>query len=220
MTEENKDQQDHPLYKPRESWDSLIRSLAGAVPSVGTALGELLTVRWAKAREDRIAESFSYIADAIERLGEEKLDKDYVLSEEFQHTLFIAFDNIVREHRKKKRICFQNIVINAMTKKMTASRSQAEWFVDTLGRMSYFHLIGLGLLMKDAASGFLEEIKSEKEMQAVIGCLRDLQSAGFVNKVEIIDASSAMIIQHNMKNAALTSNGEDFISWISDPARD
>ncbi len=74
-----------PDNKLPESPDPVIRSLAGAIPFVGTAIGELLTYRLTKVKEERIAEAFNRISYLVTKLGEEKIDKAYVNSEEYQH---------------------------------------------------------------------------------------------------------------------------------------
>jgi len=211
------------LYQSEKNrWDSLIRSFAGTVPYAGTAIGELLTYKWTSIREKRLEEAFSQIACLIQEMGESKIDKQYLNSEGFQHLLIVCLEQIIREHREKKRECFVNLLVNAMKKEKDVAKDQAEWFADVLSRMSFFHILAFKLIkanQKERELIFNSLIKTQADRQALISCAKDLESAGFItNFPSVMFAINIYdIVDVVFQKLTLTKAGEAFINWISTP---
>lgn len=209
------------LFKPeRSNLDAWIRSAAGAIPWVGTAVGELLTYRWTQVREERLEEAFQEIARRIESLGEDKLDKTYVSSDAFMHILVICFEGLIREHDDRKRRFFVSLLVNSMTAEMKDKRSRADWFASVLGRMSYFHLLGFSLIVADVAqrARLLDDISSQQgDFRAVAACLKDLESAGFITDFPLAgDArTDKHIVLGIIQSVTLTTSGSEFVEWVS-----
>lgn len=204
------------------STDAWVRSLAGAVPWVGSAIGELLTRRWTRLREERLEQAFAEVSRQIGELGETKLDKEYVHSDGFLHILTICVESILREHDDRKRQFFVNLLINAMTKATLDQRSRAEWFASVLGRMSSFHLIGLSLVFAtpEQRSHVMKELDGQHgDFRAIAACLKDLESAGFIRDLPAPRAGTPdrAAVLDIVQKARLTESGTEYVRWLRSP---
>ena len=208
------------LYEETKGVESsILRSLAGLIPYIGTAIGELLTSSWTKIREKRLEEAFSRIASKINKIEKEKIDQQYVKSEEFQHLLITCLNQISNEYNKEKRHYFINVLVNSLkVDKNAEERALAEWFTGILQRVSDYHFIIFKLLSYSPSrrqKAFREMIKDKIARQAIFSCIRDLEGAGFITNVmykentlgrKVIDWSSIR----------LSPTGEKLVEWISD----
>ena len=206
---------------PRDEPDRILRALAGAVPWVGSAIGEALTVKYAEARERRLKEAFDTLGDVVRGLGNVKLDKAYIASEEFQQLLIACIENIQRESREEKRRAFVNIIANAMIRRLFSERTRAEWYAGVLGRQSYFHLLVLqevdGTDIEREA--ILSHFTDRGDRQALLGCAKDLTGAGFITEFDLphAEVNELETLRQLFRTVQLTANGAEYVKWLSRP---
>lgn len=216
-----KNSETHIALKTDKGLDALIRSATGAVPFIGTALGELLTIRWTMARNRRLQDVFDRLGQLIAELGESKLDKKYIESEDFQQLLIICLDAISRERRDAKRQAFVNILANAMTARAESDRTRGEWYAGVLSRQSYYHLVALRAIVStpEQRQQLIDSFDDSGDLRALIGCTKDLTGAGFI--FDYVDADPSVpertALEQIWNRAQLTSNGEEYVSWMSEP---
>lgn len=195
--------------------DSVIRGFAGAIPFIGTGIGEALTYNLKKKREERLKEAFDNMSKMLIKLGEEKIDKEYVESEEFQHLLVTSLELVMKTIDSEKRKSFSKLLVNSISiDKTDEERRHAEWFAETLGRMSYFHLLAFKIICsseKDRAK-LIADMK-EVDKTALLSCVSDLESAGFLS---FPFSTPRPLDMHMFKNTTLTTSGKDFVNWVLD----
>lgn len=66
-----------------KSTESLIRSILGAIPSIGTALNEAVFDRRARLKQERLEKFVTALAAALKVVESNKIDMAYIQSEEF-----------------------------------------------------------------------------------------------------------------------------------------
>ena len=189
---------------------AIIRGLSGTVPYIGPMIGEALTINYTKVREERLREAFDNISEMLMKLGEDKIDKDYVRTEDFQHLLIMTLESALKSKHSEKRKSFARILTNALSADMDdEKRRRAEWFAETLGRMSYYHILAFNILMSKERDELIAGL-SETDKNAVFSCLSDLKSAGFViYKGHLADKPDASYFN----SAELTEPGREFVRW-------
>lgn len=88
-----------------KSTESVVRSLLGAVPSIGTALNEAVFDLRARLKQERLERFVQDLADALQTLESEMIDVGYIQSEEFvdflEDVLIRATKVRAAEKRKK-----------------------------------------------------------------------------------------------------------------------
>ena len=79
--------------------------VAGAlslVPGVGSAVNEMMTKLAIRRTNERIKELFDYFVSEIRNIGDDKVDRDWFRSEEFQTLLFEALQQLHVTHDRDK----------------------------------------------------------------------------------------------------------------------
>jgi hypothetical protein len=79
--------------------------VAGAlslIPGVGSAINEMMTQLAIKRTNERIKELFEHFANKVRYIGEEKVDREWFRSEEFQTLLYEALQQLHVTHDRQK----------------------------------------------------------------------------------------------------------------------
>lgn len=122
-----------------QNWESLIRSFFGLTPFAGTALNELFFGNRSRKQQARVNEWVKSLASAIERISEEKLDKDYLRSEEFEDVFFSTLRRVANHGTKEKLQYFKNLLLNQV--RLKAEPSFIETFLMLISQLSSKQLL-------------------------------------------------------------------------------
>ena len=88
-----------------KSTESVVRSLLGAIPSIGTALNEAIFDLRARLKQERLEKFVGYLADSLQTLETDKIDVAYIQSAEFVDFLedvLIRAAKIRAEEKRRK----------------------------------------------------------------------------------------------------------------------
>ena len=88
-----------------KSTESVVRSILGAMPSIGTALNEAIFDLRARLKQERLEKFVEYLADSLQSLEHDKIDVAYIQSAEFIDFLedvLIRAAKVRAEEKRKK----------------------------------------------------------------------------------------------------------------------
>ena len=87
----------------KTSVESLIRGLIGAIPTVGTLLNEAIFEGRARLKQERLEKFVEYLADSLQTLDSDKIDRAYIQSEEFVDFLEDVLIRAAKVRAEEKR---------------------------------------------------------------------------------------------------------------------
>lgn len=79
-----------------------VAGVLSLIPGVGAAVTELMTELAIQRTNDRMREMFEHFAHRIREVGEDKVDREWFRSEEFQTLLYEAFQQLLVTHDRAK----------------------------------------------------------------------------------------------------------------------
>lgn len=82
--------------------ESMAVALAAQVPFVGEGIKEMLTQLSFRRTHERMRDMYEEMGQRIDEIGEEKIDKEFFKSEQFQTLLFEALRQLHTTHDKQK----------------------------------------------------------------------------------------------------------------------
>ena len=86
-----------------KSTESVVRSLLGAIPSIGTALNEAIFDLRARLKQERLEKFVGYLADSLQTLETDKIDVAYIQSAEFVDFLEDVLIRAAKVRAEEKR---------------------------------------------------------------------------------------------------------------------
>lgn len=215
---------DNPLSLYDQDSHSEVTALSAAlssIPHLGGPLATILSGAWTARRETRLKEAFARVASLMRYIDRDKVDWDYINSEEFGSLVMFCLERIATEHRQDRRTQYANLLTNSALCDSPSAKTQAEWFAESLSRMSPYHILAFraAQLSDPDLKQMLNQLKSlPGAWQAVLACLGDLRSAGYV-EFDIRLPVPAIIenLTELFSCARLTEIGSLFVAWIAEP---
>ena len=86
-----------------KSTESVVRSLLGVIPSIGTALNEAIFDLRARLKQERLEKFVGYLADSLQTLETDKIDVAYIQSAEFVDFLEDVLIRAAKVRAEEKR---------------------------------------------------------------------------------------------------------------------
>lgn len=86
-----------------KSTESVVRSLLGFIPSIGTALNEAVFDLRARLKQERLEKFVGYLADSLQTLESDKIDVAYIQSVEFVDFLEDVLVRAAKVRAEEKR---------------------------------------------------------------------------------------------------------------------
>lgn len=90
---------------------SAVKSVVGVVPWIGQALNEALFDCRGRIKQERLNAFFSDVAVRVEQLGEEKIDKQYITTDEFSDFIEQIAKRVADNRNQKKRSIYSSLLI-------------------------------------------------------------------------------------------------------------
>lgn len=113
-TRENQPGYQHHSDITREVVISIVKSSIGAIPWIGQVLNEALFECRARIQQERLNKFFTEVAADVSRLGEDKLDKEYLSTEEFSDYIESISRRVAENQNDGKRKQYRNVLMSAI----------------------------------------------------------------------------------------------------------
>lgn len=94
---------------------TILRMAVNAIPYIGGALDLLLSSKWNKIAEKRIEDFFEFVNEKIDTVEEEKINKDFLETEEFADILMECLRSSMKTRERNKIKNFSNILSHSIT---------------------------------------------------------------------------------------------------------
>ena len=213
------------LYEPVDGVAvTALGAALSAVPHIGGALTNILSGAWTKRKETRMREAFERVGSLLRLVDSSKVDWEYIRSEEFEGLVVLCLEHIVGEHRQDRRDLYAHILTNSVLRASPSAKTQAEWFAESLSRMSPYHMLAFKAtrMAETDLEGFLRDVAAQpgalQALQALQACAGDLRSAGYVEfdtRLPVPTIISNLVALFTW--ARLTEVGKLFVAWITEP---
>lgn len=90
-----------------------LRSLVNLIPTIGSSLDVIFTEKWNRIVAKRIESFFKYTQQEFEKIQEEKVNKEFIESEDFADLVVNCLSMSSKTRQKEKIKMFSNILKNA-----------------------------------------------------------------------------------------------------------
>lgn len=202
-----------------------LRTVIRNLPGIGQALDDLFAYKGSKILKKRINLFFKKTHEKLKKIDEEKIDKEYLESEEF----FYIFQRILRQvslsEEKEKVELFRNIFIKSI-KIDGASVYYKERFVNMLADLSIIHIEILKYYY-EREKVFLTEHRGSAQcftsfsaiVQKLNSLLSEFQVETFCKDLMRYNLVSDIAIgkyDYQEGHYRITANGRDFVDFISE----
>lgn len=132
---------------------NLLIGLTGAVPYIGGPLSMLLDKYIPERRQKRLFDFFDNLFFELEKIEEEKVNKNYLKSEEFGYLLEETTERIAKTYQKEKIEAYKNILLNSITDTET-SQDVKEIYLHLVDELTDYDLYVLKLIYNGFEVGF------------------------------------------------------------------
>ena len=115
-----KSEKSQPTYSQRSTVTrevviSIVKSSLSAVPWIGQALNEALFDFRARIQQERLNKFFTEVAEDVGRLNEEKIDKEYISTDEFSDYIESISKRVAENRSENKRARYRTILLSAIS---------------------------------------------------------------------------------------------------------
>jgi hypothetical protein len=90
-----------------------LRGAIGMVPYIGTMLNELLFDARSRLKQERLNAYLEGVAEDVEKLKEEAIDREFLASEKFSDLLEDVLIRVARSNSEQKRAHFRSLLVGA-----------------------------------------------------------------------------------------------------------
>ena len=101
----------------KESVIGLIKGAIGAIPFFGSAINEALFDIAGRIQQKRINEFVVQLTSQVNEIADNKIDEEYLKSEDFYDLTRIIFESVIRIKSKEKQTALSRVYLNAIQDK-------------------------------------------------------------------------------------------------------
>jgi hypothetical protein len=164
--------------------DALIpRLIIQSIPKIGGQLDTYFAWKGEQLQKERFEKFIYLLSEVLEKLDEEKMDKEFIESEEFNELFYEVSRQAIRSHQEEKLIYIRNIFINSLTPKYSKNFMKTS-FLDILSMLSDAHIAILKLLQDDKLVGELtpyeDLVEITPEIVEKINIIKDTKTASLL----------------------------------------
>lgn len=116
-----------------------LRSLVQIIPYVGGSLDTILSAEGNRIQKERFEKFLNELKEGMNKLNEQKIDKNFIKSEEFFSLFQITIEKVIRNYEKEKIQYFRNIFVNSV-KIGKSDTYYKEGFMNILANLSAVHI--------------------------------------------------------------------------------
>jgi hypothetical protein len=202
------------------------RSTIAAIPYAGSALLEIIDGLAQRRVQERLNCVLDEIKNRLHELGDEKIDREFFRSEEFQTLLFLLLERLHTTHDRDKLRMFGKALANASSTEFTAD--DKEEYIRVLRELS---ANDLKVLNHEYLKGWTPHIHNIDYAAEVLVSLSRLQGMGLVlehvkvrevpaggtgsGRLDARMAASNLLTQPARRTFALSEFGRRFLQFIS-----
>jgi len=122
---------------PGEHIFNIFKATLALLP-IGASIASLLTDYIPNSKFKRISEFAKQIAEDLKRLND-KINKDYIIKDEFAYMFEQAFRGVAQNYQKDKIEAFRGILINSAIRQ-DVKQEEKEFFLNLADNLSVLHL--------------------------------------------------------------------------------
>ena len=116
-----------------------IRALIQSIPWVGATFDTTLAAEGTRLKRRKLEEFLVELKETMGKISEEKIDKEFLNSEEFYVLFLTILERIMKTYEREKIILFRNIFINSI-KVQNADTYYKEGFINIVTNLSVLHV--------------------------------------------------------------------------------
>ncbi|MCI0722757.1 MAG: hypothetical protein L0338_27865 [Acidobacteria bacterium] len=194
-----------------------LRAAVTAIPYLGGPIDALLSGRAAKAQYERLMDWLEDLRAACSLLSEEKIDKRFIFSEEFESLFYETADKVRRTRECEKRRLLRNVLIRACIASPSKTPDK-EKLVRILDELTPFHVRVLQQIHGDPQPAIdLQEVVRR------VGVERQLEVTVATNdlvRLGLVYITAGRLFADPTVNARSTAFGTEFLEFLRDPLED
>lgn len=196
---------------------------------VGSGIASLMSDYIPSQREIRLTEFTETIAQDLARL-QDKVDKDYLQTNEYAFIFEKCFKGAVENYQKEKIIAFRAILVNSLIE-FEVSQSEKEYYLNLVSNLSLLHIQVLGFLaspkkylelnnldesmVSGGFSTFFPKVIPNVSLGIIKLAFKDLYDYGFTNTDSSIFGTMTSSSGWDLLGDRVSQNGRNFIKFIS-----
>jgi len=209
---------------------NILKAGINGIPVLGGVVGSLMGDYIPKQKDKRIAEAINFLESKVNSLGE-KLDKEYLFSEEFVYIFEKTLRGIMVSYQEYKIYCYKGISTNSLIRK-DVSQYEKEYYLYLLDGLTELHLkllsflnnpkeyYGLYKLDENRISGMgfggvIEYTFNGTPLEVVKNCYSDLYKMGFTNTEASIFGTSTAARGLDIIKGRISQVGTKFIEFCT-----
>jgi hypothetical protein len=200
-----------------------MRSIIAGVPYVGSSILEIFNGLAQRRQQERLNDVFDALKNRLHELGEEKIDREFFKSEEFQTLLFLLLERLHTTHDAEKLRMFGSALANAGG--LDFNDDAKEDYIRILRDLSFKDLSILNDFRLRGWTPYIQQIEYSSD---VLVSLSRLQGMGLVignlkqkavnrvgnSRTENAQIISDMITQPPKMQYSLSTFGERFLRFV------
>ncbi|MBF0456927.1 MAG: hypothetical protein HQK99_03425 [Nitrospirae bacterium] len=139
--------------------NTILRGLITAIPVIGGVLDATFSGDSSKRWQEKVGLLLDNLHENFNRCDEDKMDKKFVNSDEFEALLISIIEAIRKVHEKGKIELFANILTSSCLKKYS-QEYRKERFIHLVDNLSMIHIAILNLFRNEMSDDFINANKS------------------------------------------------------------
>jgi len=208
----------------------MITAVLASAP-IGASFASLIKDYFLNAKLKRIENFAKCIADDLKRL-EDKIDKNYIVKDEFAYMFEQAFIGVYQNYQKEKIESFRGILINSVIRQ-DVRQEEKEYFLSLVNRLSVLHIRILKFLanprdyikeqeidLNSIQGGFSDIFRTlmpEIDMFVIESSFNDLYQMGFINTDKSIFHTMTSASGLRLVGDRVSDLGKKFIEFCKAP---
>src|SRR5260221_9293311 len=120
----------------KESSIGIIKGAIGAIPFVGTAINEIAFDIHGRIQQNRVNEFVKELSVQFKSLSEQKIDANYLQSEDFYDLTKAVFENALKSKQEEKRKALASVYIDGVKIKSKSETDIHILFAQFIGSLT------------------------------------------------------------------------------------
>ena len=116
-----------------------LRTAVQLIPYIGGALDMIISAEGIRIQKERVENFLNELKEGMNKLSEEKIDKEFLESEEFFSLFQMTIEKVIRNYEKQKIGYFRNIFVNSVKVNLSETYYK-EGFINKLSNLSVIHI--------------------------------------------------------------------------------
>ena len=147
----------------------IVRALVQLIPNAGGSIDTLIAGRASTIRLRRIEHLFENLRKEMEYLGEEKLDQEYMQSEEFDHLVMLAIEKAARTRQEEKIRYYARVLARSLQSEWSDKPDVVEELLNTIAELSPTEFTVMQAMWDAVQSHVRDEVIFQADAAAITG---------------------------------------------------